>query len=321
MKKISVVIPVFNIEKYLPKCLFSIEEQTAFQSLEIILVDDGSNDNSGKICDDFSAKYNNVKVIHKKNGGVSSARNAGIEIAKGEYVSFVDGDDYLDNDHFYEMLKDIELTHADLIIHDYYVENDKMFYKYRKNNIFKKFNKHEAIKEILSGGIIGNNLFDKSFSRQIIKDIRFDCSIRIGEDLLFIYQAIENANNIICKSTATYHYIQRNGSAMNSNFSEKFFDILKVSKIIENRIKKNYPELINYSEALTIYSKYKTLERAYKSKDYSNYLEEIKLLNQDIKKFSMKTAINCLSTKKFLGLLLIKISPKLYLLVCKLKNI
>lgn len=321
MKKISVIIPVYNIEKYLPKCLQSIEEQSVFQDLEIILIDDGSKDDSGKICDAFAAKHKNATVTHKKNGGVSSARNAGIESATGEYISFVDGDDYLDSNHFDEFFKDIDNTNSDLIIHDYYVEFENSFYKYRKNKIKKEFKREESIKEILSGGIIGNNLFDKVFKKSKLGNVRFDSKIRIGEDLLFIYQFLKNTNKSFARNIATYHYIQRQGSAMNSNFSDKFFDIIEVSKVIESDIKKNYSDLINYAQALTIYSKYKTLERAYKSNDYSDYQVQIDSLNKDIKEYKLLMAYKYLSIKKFLGLLLIKISPKLYLLVCKIKHI
>lgn len=321
MKKISVVIPVYNIEEYLPKCLQSIEEQSVFQDLEIILIDDGSKDDSGKICDAFATKHNNVIVTHKKNGGVSSARNAGIESATGEYISFVDGDDYLDSNHFSEILDDIKKTKSDLIIHDYYVEYNKSLYKYRQNNLEKTFNQYEALKEILSGGIIGNNLFDKVFKRKLIKDIRFNCSIRIGEDLLFIYQFLEKTNKIKCRTIATYHYIQRSGSAMNSNFSEKFFDIIEVSQIIENSIKKNHPDLTNYAQALTIYSKYKTLERAYKTKTYNKFNKRLEILKKEIKEYSILKAVKYMSAKKMIGLILMKFSSKLYLFICKIKKI
>ena len=321
MKKISVIIPVYNIEKYLPKCLQSIEEQSVFQDLEIILIDDGSKDSSGKICDNFANKYNNVYVTHKKNGGVSSARNIGIEIATGEYISFVDGDDYLNSNHFDEFFKDIDNTNSDLIIHDYYVEFENSFYKYRKNKIKKEFKREESIKEILSGGVIGNNLFDKAFKKSKIRNVRFNSKIRIGEDLLFIYQFLESVDKVLVRSIATYHYIQRTGSAMNSTFGDKFFDIIEVSQIIENNIKKNHPRLINYAQALTIYSKYKTLERARKMKFYNNYNFKLKELETDIKQYNIFKGVKYMSLKKFVGLILYKISPKLYLIICKVKKI
>lgn len=320
MKKISVIIPVYNIEKYLGKCLNSIEKQTAFDDLEIILIDDGSKDDSGKICDDFAKKNSNTVVIHQKNRGVSSARNKGIEVAKGDYISFVDGDDYLEKNHYEEMLKDLKEEEYDLIIHDYYVDFENSSYKYRKI-IRKIFNRKDAIKELLSGGTIGNNLFDKLFKRNNIKDLRFDSNIKIGEDLLFIYQFLEKVDSVICRTIPTYHYIQRVGSAMNSKFCDKFFDIIKVSDMIIDDIKKNSNELIKYAQSLSIYSKYKTLERAHKMNGYNDYRDILYKLEKDIKRYSIIDGMKYMSHKKFAGLLLYKISPKLYLHICKIKKI
>ena len=95
---ITIIIPIYNVEKYLRECLDSVINQT-YKKLQIILIDDGSNDNSGKICDEYKEKDNRIEVMHKANGGVSSARNAGLKIAKGDYITFVDGDDYLDKDY------------------------------------------------------------------------------------------------------------------------------------------------------------------------------------------------------------------------------
>ena len=101
---ISVIVPIYNVEKYLIKCIESIINQT-YKDLEIILVDDGSTDSSGKICDEFATKDNRIKVIHKKNGGLSSARNIGLDICKGNYISFIDSDDYIELDMYEKMIK------------------------------------------------------------------------------------------------------------------------------------------------------------------------------------------------------------------------
>lgn len=110
---ISVIIPVYKVEKYLDECIQSVINQT-YKNLEIILVDDGSPDNCGKICDEYAKKDNRIKVIHKENGGLSSARNAGLDIARGEYISFIDSDDYVSKDFIKNM--SIQMANADLII-------------------------------------------------------------------------------------------------------------------------------------------------------------------------------------------------------------
>ena len=108
-KLISVIVPVYNVEEYVEKCVLSIINQT-YKNLEIILVDDGSTDNSGKICDEIAIKDNRIKVIHKKNGGLSDARNVGIDIAKGDYLGFVDSDDYIDPDMYSILLNNMNLS-------------------------------------------------------------------------------------------------------------------------------------------------------------------------------------------------------------------
>lgn len=117
-KLISVIIPVYNIEKYIFKCLSSVASQK-YTNLEIIVVDDGSTDNSGEICDMFAAGDNRIKIIHQKNAGLSAARNAGIDASKGEYIGFIDGDDYIDKMMYYEMIHIIEQNDADMVICDY----------------------------------------------------------------------------------------------------------------------------------------------------------------------------------------------------------
>ena len=135
---ISVIIPVYNVENYLEECIESILRQS-YMDLEIILVDDESTDNSGNICDLYSKKDNRIKVIHKKNGGLSSARNVGLKIAKGDYISFVDSDDFLSDKNVYsEMLEIIEKEKSDLVHGDaikYYSEYKKGYFNNLKNRV------------------------------------------------------------------------------------------------------------------------------------------------------------------------------------------
>ena len=115
MPKISVIVPVYNVEKYLRKCIESILNQT-FREFELILVDDGSTDSSGKICDEYALKDSRIKVIHKENGGASSARNAGLDVAKGEYIGFVDSDDWIEMDMYGELYRLIKENNTDISV-------------------------------------------------------------------------------------------------------------------------------------------------------------------------------------------------------------
>nr|WP_302853132.1 glycosyltransferase [Methanosphaera stadtmanae] len=136
-QKVSIVIPVYNVEKYIERCLKSILNQT-LDSIEVIVIDDGSTDNSGKICDEFSTKYKNVKTFHKRNGGVSSARNLGISIAKGEYIGFVDPDDFIHVNMYKELYENAKKVNSDIAICS--------FKEIKGNKIYKEDNTVELMK-------------------------------------------------------------------------------------------------------------------------------------------------------------------------------
>ena len=123
-KTISVIVPIYNVEKYLDRCLKSIINQT-YKNLEIILIDDGSPDNCGTICDEYAKKDNRIKVVHKDNGGLVKARNTGLDIATGEYISFIDPDDWIELNMYEEMIKIADETNTDIVRCGYYRDNDK----------------------------------------------------------------------------------------------------------------------------------------------------------------------------------------------------
>lgn len=320
--KISVIVPIYNVENLIERCLSSLLIQTVFNELEILLIDDGSTDRSGIICDAFAEKYENIKVFHKANSGVSAARNFGLNQARGKYVVFVDADDYVSSDFYEKMLFEIETRQVDLVVFDYYLqfENGDQF-TYRTNAKPILWNNEQALIEILRGGLIGQNLFDKMFRRKTIGKLRFDESIKIGEDLLFIFFFLTNAKKVFGKFTPGYFYYQREGSAMNGGFSEKSFDILIVAEKMQRWIDMNYKELSCYGRAAYIHSAYKTLERAYKAQVYNLYEKRLNVLKKEIKNYSIICAYKYLSKKQFFGFVLMKVSPKLYLIVCKIKNI
>lgn len=320
--ELSIIVPVYNVKIYLEKCLNSLINQTIFSKTEIILIDDGSSDGSECVCDQYANKYNNITVIHQKNQGVSYARNKGIEVALGKFIVFVDADDYVDNDYCQFMLDIAYKTDADLVVSDYFLtyQNNKS-YKYRKNKYKREWNQLDALKEFLSGGQIGVNLFDKMFKKKIIDDLKFDSNIKIGEDLYFIFLYLLKCDKVAAEFKAKYYYVQRQGSAMNTTFSNKFFDAIIVSERINDIILEKFVSLSEYSQAMLIYSKYKTIERAYKYDISSEYSEKIQELKRDIGSYRLIKAFKYFSLKKFAGFFLMRISFRLYLSVCKFMRI
>lgn len=211
--KVSVIVPVYNVEPYLRKCLDSILAQT-YQNLEIILVDDGSTDKSGTICDEYAGRDDRIHVIHKENGGVSSARNAGLTAADGEYIGWVDADDWIEPDMYAYLLSCILRYGADIAICSRKEE-------YRKRSVFRGWdeermlNKEEALGLLLENDVLQNFLWDKLWRRDLYRGIVFPEG-RTFEDIAVMHRLFERAEGVICLPEAKYHYFQREGSIVNS---------------------------------------------------------------------------------------------------------
>lgn len=209
MKKVSIIVPVYNTAEYLVKCIDSIINQK-YSNLELILVDDGSTDQSPAICDEYAKKDNRIKVIHKQNGGVSSARNLGLSIASGDYITFVDSDDYI-FDSFSDFCE--RLDNQDLIIS--YDEN-------MLKNATKKIKsiEHEGCNGIItflmknSATLETNMVSNKFFSKHVVQNLRFNEKVTIIEDLDFVIQTLLLCEKISFIPINYYFYNQRETSAM-----------------------------------------------------------------------------------------------------------
>jgi len=246
MEKISVIVPIYNVEKYLEKCLTSIINQT-YKNLEIILIDDGSKDNSGKIADNFDKKDSRIKVIHKENGGLSSARNIGIENASGEYIGFVDSDDYIKEDMF-EVLSNLIIKYkSDISIVSFYeIENGKIIERQYTNEIIK-MNKLDGIKQILFDEKIPNYAWNKLYKKELFDNIRYPEGKKF-EDISTAYKLVENAKNIVFKDVAEYYYVRREDSITKQKNYENYKDYV-------NNLLDRYNDLKNiYGEKIKVYN-------------------------------------------------------------------
>ncbi len=233
---ISIIVPVYKVEQYLDKCVQSIVEQT-YENLEIILVDDGSPDNCPKMCDTWAKKDSRIKVIHKQNGGVSSARNMALDIAKGEYIGFVDSDDYIKS-NMYETLismminNDLELSNCG---YTYSLENESC----KSYDEIAFMDIDEAANAMICTGEISSYLFCKLFKSEYIKELRFDTSITIAEDLIFCLEYIKRVSRIGLSQEQLYVYNQSNNNSATSNFRVSNITIVK-STIIALKLDLNY---------------------------------------------------------------------------------
>ena len=231
--KISIIIPIYNVEKYLEKCLNTIINQT-YKNLEIILIDDGSTDNSSTICDEYCEKDKRIKVIHKNNEGVSSARNKGIELSKGKYIVFIDPDDYVTDEHVEVLYDCIISNNVDLVISNLIdINEDGIILNNEEKESFL-MNKDQCLKELLSEDNFYHLCCGNMYRKDLLEKIRFNCEYRIAEDLDFLYRYIKHIKSAYFLSKNTYYYLKREGSATNSTYSEKWNDELKICNFIIN---------------------------------------------------------------------------------------
>lgn len=250
MVEISIIVPVYNVEKYLNKCVDSIIKQT-FTNWELILVDDGSTDNSGLLCDKFVKKDKRIRVIHKKNGGLSEARNYGIDMSKGNFLIFVDSDDYIDKNMCSILLKKLKENNADIVSCNFYKVFDN---KILLNSMFVKGEKIFLKDEILREYFL--NLFpdifatwNKIYKKELFvnNEIRFPIG-RLHEDIATTYKLYYYANKIVVINKPLYYYVQRKSSIMNNISNKNIIDSIKVLKDFKkfiNRIdRKEYKSLL-----------------------------------------------------------------------------
>lgn len=283
--KISVIIPVYNVEKYLKRCIESVINQT-IKDLEIILVDDGSTDSSGRICDEYAKKDKRIKVIHKENGGLSDARNAGLDIARGYYISFVDSDDYIDNNMIEKLYYGCTKNNTDIAICDKILEleNGKKFKEKMYNNSCE-LNQKETYENIL---LYSPSVWNKLFKRELFTDIRFPKG-KLYEDIITTNKLIDKSNKTFYVEGTYYHYIQRQNSIVHKNFNINKLDYINNAKELYEFILKRYPDILEQCDAYymlvlsTVISDMYLQRNQYKIQ-YNKYIKELSVYKKRNKK-------------------------------------
>lgn len=266
--KISIIIPIYNIEKYIQRCIDSVLNQT-HSNLEIILVDDGSTDSSSSICDQYAQNDMRVKVLHKDNGGPASTRRAGLEIATGQYVGFVDGDDYVEEEMFGYLLKQLVESEADFIHSGFYKDKGQV-----QSNVCnfedRIYDVHNEKVEFIKTHVLDSNkeymhpsMFSKLFKVELIKDSygAVPDDMYYGEDLVNLVSCILNAEKIATCGKSFYHYVFRENSITNdiSKKLEREFELYKglINFFTEcqlvNDVKKNI-DCLFYNQILETFS-------------------------------------------------------------------
>ena len=260
--KVSVIIPVYNVHRYIERCVKSVIDQT-YRNIEIILVDDGSTDNSGRICDFLQKKDSRVKVYHKNNGGLSDARNYGIIKSNGDYIFFLDSDDYISME-LIELLLYSSIYHkTDLVIsglHDFYegelIRSDDI----KKNKDFI-ISKEECYRKMFTQDQIDVNATAKLYKRQLFNDIQFPVGLPY-EDIQIVDKIVEKCRSISVITYRGYYYLQRPDSIMYSSMSKDKLILIDKTEELLNFIKSKYPNLEIYALRRYIYCNFHLLGRS-----------------------------------------------------------
>jgi len=240
---ISVIMPVYKVEAYLDRCVQSLVDQT-YKNLEIILVDDGSPDRCPELCDNWARKDPRIRVIHKQNSGPSDARNAGLEIAKGDFIGYTDSDDILHPEMYESLLSAIQEREADIVECEYRTFLDGNEPPLPKaENTASVYSTEDALRGRISGGTFQYLVWNKLYRRSVIKDLRF-LSGKIHEDVFYVYQVFGICKTIVKLHRPLYLYRQWPESIMGSAFSVHRLDSLEARKAQIEFVRTTFPSLL-----------------------------------------------------------------------------
>ena len=244
---ISVIVPVYMVSDYLDMCIASIVNQS-YSNLEIILVDDGSRDDCGNKCDEWAKKDARIIVIHTINGGQAVARNYGMEIACGDYVSFIDSDDYV-SVHYIEVLLTTALEHdSDIVVCDFDKFNKNGEYEeYHDDMIISNYSGFDGLSALIDGYPFHLHVWDKLYKQSVIQEIYFEAG-KIHEDVFWLYRAFGQSKRITKVNLTLYFYLQRESSTMGQGYSLRSMDFLEGKNSCLLYIEKYFPELAPQSK-------------------------------------------------------------------------
>ena len=318
-EKISVIIPVYNVEKYLDKCVNSVIAQT-YQNLQIILVDDGSTDASPVMCDEYAEKYSQIQVIHKKNGGLSSARNAGLDLASGDYITFLDSDDYVSSTCYEELYVAVQ-GRADVIACTCFRRVDE------SGTIYERKDPHndpgttsnvEYLRELLLH--IGDvSVCTKLFPRQMLKEKRFD-ETKLNEDLLFMTELISDFQNIVYTGEVGYYYLIRKNST-SSGYGKAVEDMAPNAIAVNMMVQREFPELSEEGNRFALFQNMAYLilvPKNLRNADNRKYIESLAYIKKNFLRLGLKNRY--LSVKNKLIIAALAICPEIVIKIFQRKH-
>lgn len=312
---ISIIIPVYNTERYLDRCVDSIVNQT-YKNLEILLVDDGSPDNCPKMCDEWAQRDSRIRVIHKDNDGLSNARNSGIAVCMGDYVMFVDSDDYIESDMAAFLLSMSAESGAAVSRCGFYVEEENKKPSFEQD--FKEqtsLEKDEIIIDLVKSGLAGT-AWNKLYKRDVIKTHLYDKADGCAEDIMHNFRVYKDIDRAVVHDVPKYHYVIREDSITNSAFSYGAFDIIRAKKAILEYAGDN-ENILPYAIKGYVMSAFIVLSGCIQNNAFP---EDAKELIKGILSYKRQILTSDLYSKADkIKTLILSVSPKLYYYLIKRK--
>ena len=310
-EKISIIVPVYNVEAYLERCVESILKQT-YTNLEILLVNDGSTDKSGELCDKLALRDHRIRVIHKENGGLSDARNRGIDEASSDLIGFIDSDDYIDEDMYETLYRQMVASKADLSMCGHY----DVYHQIPEKQVAKiktwELMPEEAIKMVMEAKILSVTAVNKLYKKALFEQLRFRIG-KIAEDAFIMVDLIHQCSKIVATNEKKYYYVHRENSITTQKFSLKFLNVIEAYEQNAKIISENYPDLYDVAIMRLNWAYFYVLDRLLVDNDFKDKVLEDRLisyLKKNKKSILMDSRFTRARKMSFLALCL---SRKLYL--------
>ena len=307
---ISIIVPVYNVEQYLEKCVDSIINQK-YKNLEIILVDDGATDSSGKLCDELAKIDNRIKVYHKENGGLSDARNYGVERATGDYIGFVDSDDYIDSEMYEELYEAIKKENVDVVecnLKIIYPDRVELFTEQKYYNVYTK---QEYLEEYLKIEKIFGSACVRLIKSDIAKKLKFPVG-KLYEDTYYAYDLIEKVDRYVIMNNPYYNYLMRENSITNTKFNPRIFDLIEIVEKFRKTTYENYPGLKEAVDCRKMYAYFSVLNSILLEENYRDNEYYSEILSYFKRNYISLLKHKYINRNRKLSVILIKLNIDLY---------
>jgi len=313
MDQISIVVPVYNVENYLSYCVESLRQQT-YKNIEIILVDDGSTDSSGEICDQYAREDDRIKVLHIENGGLSNARNTGVKESSTDWIVFIDSDDYYDHRAIEYLVKLRDKYRVDLVatpvieVRNY--ENSDFLGDFREK-YSGKLDRRTALEQMFYGNYVGTHSGGKLYKKEILLRFPYPNGM-LYEDLALAYEHIAFCENIAVSDLNLYKYYRRPGSIVNSKYSDRLLDFYKAMEWNRSYVERDYSGDRDMRRALNVRYVFNGLHIVHAMLSSDMYAEVNKIRKEYIQYFKDVIPNSNVTRKNKLKYILFLVSAKLY---------